>query len=210
MSTAIGSTSALLVIDVQNDFCPGGSLAVEGGDGVIPIINKLMPLFSLVVATKDWHPKGHVSFASRHDAEVGSGIKWRGDTQVVWPDHCIQGSEGAEFRSGLDLRYVNLVLHKGTKLDLDSYSAFFENDHQTSTGLEHYLKGLGFTDVYVVGLAEDVCVYFTAIDARRVGFDVTVVSDATRGVDVPQGNQEKARSDMGEKGVVYRTSDDLV
>lgn len=210
MSDIVTKDSALLVIDVQNDFCPGGALAVDGGDKVIPAINKLMPVFSLVVATKDWHPKGHVSFASQHDKKPGTVIDVHGDRTVLWPDHCVHGTEGAEFRSSLDVTGINLVLHKGTKQDLDSYSAFFENDHETPTGLEHYLKGLGFTKIFVVGLAEDVCVYFTATDGRRVGFDVSVVSDATRGVDMPEGNLEKARRDMQQKGVRYLPSEEIL
>jgi nicotinamidase/pyrazinamidase len=210
MSDIVTKDSALIVIDVQNDFCPGGALAVEGGDKIIPTINKLMPLFPLVVATKDWHPQGHVSFASQHDKEPGTVIEVHGDKTVLWPDHCVQGTDGAEFRTSLDVTGINLVLHKGTKKGLDSYSAFFENDHQTPTGLEHYLKGLGISKIFVVGLAEDVCVYFTATDGRKVGFDVSVVSDATRGVDLPEGNLEKARTDMQQKGVHYLLSEEIL
>lgn len=210
MSVSVTKDSALIVIDVQNDFCPGGSLAVEGGDKVIPVINKLTPEFPLVVATKDWHPADHISFASQHNEEPGTVIEVQGDKTVLWPEHCVQGSNGAEFRSSLDTRYINLVLHKGTKRDLDSYSAFFENDHKTPTGLEHYLKGLGFSKLFVVGLAEDVCVYFTATDARRVGFEVAVISDATRGVDMPEGNLDKARKEMADQGVRYIQSKEIL
>ncbi len=210
MGDIVTKDSALLVIDVQNDFCPGGALAVEGGDKVVPIINRLMPAFPLVVATKDWHPEGHVSFASQHHKEPGTTIEVHGDRTVLWPDHCVQGTDGADFRTSLDVTGINLVLHKGTKRDLDSYSAFFENDHETPTGLEHYLKGLGFSKIFVVGLAEDVCVYFTATDGRKVGFEVSVVSDATRGVDMPEGNLEKARRDMEQKGVRYLTSKEIL
>jgi nicotinamidase/pyrazinamidase len=169
-----------------------------------------MPRFPLVVATKDWHPVNHVSFTSRHGKEPGTTVEWKGDTQVLWPDHCVQATEGAELHPDLDTTQVNLILHKGTKLDLDSYSAFFENDQETPTGLEYYLKGLGFNRIFVGGLAEDVCVYFTARDGRRVGFEVTVVSDATRGVDVPEGNLEKAREDMVERGVRFAESDSIL
>lgn len=210
MSVSVTKDSALIVIDVQNDFCPGGSLAVEGGDKVIPVINKLMPEFPLVVATKDWHPENHISFASQHHKEPGTVIEVQGDKTVLWPEHCVQGSNGAEFRSSLDTRYINLVLHKGTKRELDSYSAFFENDHKTPTGLEHYLKGLGFSKLFVVGLAEDVCVYFTATDARRVGFEVAVIRDATRGVDMPEGNLDKARKEMADQGVHYIQSEEIL
>lgn len=203
MSTSDTRDAALLVIDVQNDFCPGGALAVEHGDRVIRVINRIIPRFPLVVATKDWHPENHVSFASRHGKAPGSSIEWEGDVQMLWPEHCVQATEGADFHPDLDTTRVNLVLHKGTKPDLDSYSAFFENDKTTPTGLEHYLKGLGFERIFVVGLAEDVCVYFTALDARRVGFDVTVLSDGTRAVDIPEGNAERAREDMYKHGVRY-------
>jgi nicotinamidase/pyrazinamidase len=203
--------SALLVIDVQNDFCPGGSLAVPDGDKIIPLVNELMPRFPLVVATRDWHPEGHISFASRHPGrEPSDSIEVDGRDQILWPDHCVQASEGAAFHPELDQRYINLVLHKGAKRDLDSYSAFFENDHKTSTGLEYYLKGLGFESVYLVGLAEDVCVFFTAVDAKRVGFKTSVVSDATRGVNVPEGNLESARKSMASEGVEYVGSDALL
>jgi nicotinamidase/pyrazinamidase len=202
--------AALVVIDVQNDFCPGGPLAVTKGDQVIPAINRIMPRFPLVVATKDWHPENHVSFASRQNEEPGTTIEVHGDTTVVWPDHCIQATEGAAFHPDLDTTRVNLVLHKGTKLDLDSYSAFFENDHETPTGLEYYLTGLGFERIVVVGLAEDVCVFFTARDARSIGFEVTVVADATRGVDMPEGNLDSARNEMSDAGVTFIQSAEIL
>lgn len=210
MSRQRTEDAALVVIDVQNDFCPGGALAVPNGDQVIPVINRLIHRFPLVVATKDWHPENHISFASRQKLEPGSTVQAHGETTVVWPDHCIQATEGAEFHPDLDISGVNLILHKGTKLDLDSYSAFFENDHETPTGLEFYLSGHGFRRIFVVGLAEDVCVYFTARDARKIGYEVSVIGDATRGVDMPEGNLESARTDMKDLGVTYVDSAELV
>lgn len=193
--------SALLVIDVQNDFCPGGALAVAGGDEVVPVINRIMSKFSLVVATRDWHPEGHVSFASRHPGKHPlETVNVGGVDQILWPDHCIKGSPGAEFHPNLDIRYVNLILHKGVRPDLDSYSAFFENDHETSTGLAAYLQGLGFDTVCVCGLAEDVCVRYTAVDARRLGLQTYVIADAARAVGPEAG---RARDEMRAAGVIY-------
>jgi nicotinamidase/pyrazinamidase len=192
----------LLVIDVQHDFCPGGSLAVERGDEVVPIINRLIPRFTRVAATQDWHPPGHVSFAASHpgarplDSVVSGGI-----TQVLWPDHCVQGSRGAELHAGLDGRGISLVLRKGARRELDSYSAFFENDGTTSTGLSGWTAALGIRVVYLCGLATDYCVFHTAMDARRLGLDVCLLLDACRGVDLPAGRVDQAVSDMKAAGV---------
>ncbi|HEQ72349.1 MAG TPA: bifunctional nicotinamidase/pyrazinamidase [Spirochaetia bacterium] len=200
----------LLIIDVQNDFCPGGSLPVPEGDIIIPVINRLARMFPLVVATKDWHPEGHVSFASRYPGEkAGDTVDTETGPQRLWPDHCVRGSRGAEFHPDLDVKEINVVLHKGLKINLDSYSAFFENDHTTSTGLEYYCRGLGITDIYVTGLAEDVCVFFSSMDALRLGFSVTVLEDATRGVDRPAGSVDKALAAMKAKGARIITSDRL-
>lgn len=202
--------SALLIIDVQNDFCPGGSLAVPEGDKVIPVINRIAGLFPLVVATRDWHPEDHISFASAHPGtQPQDTIEHGGITQILWPDHCVKGTAGAAFHPDLDTTPINLILHKGAKTHLDSYSAFFENDKTTATGLESYLRGLGFERLFVVGLAEDVCVFFTATDARRLGFETTVVTDATRGVNIPDGNLEEARNEMTSAGVRFVSSRDL-
>ncbi|MFP4011953.1 MAG: bifunctional nicotinamidase/pyrazinamidase [Spirochaetaceae bacterium] len=206
----ITPTTALLIIDVQNDFCPGGSLAVEHGNDIIPVINHVSPRFPMVVATQDWHPEGHVSFASFHEGAAVQDIVRIGDIdQILWPDHCVQGTRGAEFHPELDVKPVNLILHKGTKQELDSYSAFFENDKKTETGLRSLLQGLGFDRVVVCGLAADVCVYFTAVDARAVGFETAVLWDATRGVDIPEGSVEKARDDMKSRGVAFIESSEL-
>jgi nicotinamidase/pyrazinamidase len=199
---------ALLIVDVQNDFCLGGSLAVDTGDEVVPVINRILPSFPLVVATQDWHPPGHVSFASSHpghkplDLVLADGIE-----QVLWPDHCVQGTRGADLHFRLDASRVGLLLRKGMRKGLDSYSAFFENDHRTDTGLRHYLKGLGVRDVFVCGLATDYCVLFSALDARRLGFRVTVVTDACRGVDLPQDNVSRALAAMEKAGVKMLPAD---
>jgi nicotinamidase/pyrazinamidase len=192
----------LLVIDVQNDFCPGGSLAVDAGDQVIPVINALMPLFSRVVATQDWHPADHVSFASCHPGKkVLDSVDVEGVRQVLWPDHCVQGTPGAELHPRLDARGIGLVLRKGMRRTLDSYSAFFENDKSTETGLAQYLTGLKVREIVLCGLATDYCVLASAVDARRLGFDVTLVRDACRGVDFPKGSVDAALKDMKKAGV---------
>ena len=202
--------SVLLVIDVQNDFCPGGNLAVESGDEVVPVINRIMPAFPWVVATQDWHPPDHVSFASSHpgrkplDVVDADGIE-----QILWPDHCIQGSRGAELNPRLDQTRIGLLLRKGMRRGLDSYSAFFENDHRTDTGLRHYLKGMKLRELFICGLATDYCVLASARDARRLGFRVTLVRDACRGVDFPQGSIEKAIADMQKAGVRMKESSEL-
>jgi nicotinamidase/pyrazinamidase len=202
--------TALLIIDVQNDFCPGGALEVPRGDEIIPVVNRIAPQFPYVVATRDWHPKGHISFASTHEGmEPFQTVKVGGLDQFLWPEHCVKASSGAEFHPELDLTPVHLILHKGFRQELDSYSAFFENDKTTHTGLSFVLKGLGITTVYVSGLAEDVCVFFSAREARKLGFETFLVRDAVRGVDAPEGNVEKTRKELREAGVVYVDSGSL-
>jgi len=193
---------ALLVVDVQNDFCPGGSLAVESGDEVVSVINRIMPGFSRVIATQDWHPPDHVSFASSHpgrrplDVVDAGGIE-----QVLWPDHCVQASPGADLHPRLETGRIGLVLRKGMRREIDSYSAFFENDHRTDTGLRHYLKGMGLKELFICGLTTDYCVRSSALDAARLGFRVTVIADACRGVDFPKGSVEEALAAMQKAGV---------
>jgi nicotinamidase-related amidase len=192
----------LLIVDVQNDFCPGGSLAVNGGDEVVAVINTLLSRFPRAVATQDWHPVGHVSFASSHPGKkVLDTIDAGGTHQVLWPDHCVQGTRGAELHPMLDVRGIGLVLRKGMSMGMDSYSAFFENDRKTETGLSQYLEGLKLREVFVCGLATDYCVFFSAMDARRLGFKVSLVADACRGVDFPSGSIDKALSEMRKAGV---------
>lgn len=201
---------AMLVVDVQNDFCPGGNLAVEEGDMVVPVINSLMPKFPLIAATKDWHPPDHISLLSNHPGTEAMDTKEIGGIeQIIWPDHCVQNTKGAELHPGLDLSGIHCILHKGYKANLDSYSAFFENDHTTPTGLAFFLQGLGVRDLYVTGLAEDVCVFATAADARKLGFTVFVVEDAVRGVNIPQGSLEEARKTMKSEGIRYVQSGDI-
>lgn len=177
-------TKALIVIDVQNDFCPGGALAVPGGDEIVPGINALMGEFDAVVLTQDWHPAGHSSFASSHAGKAPYDLtEMSYGPQVLWPDHCIQGTQGAAFHS--DLRAdADLIIRKGFRPAIDSYSAFFENDHSTPTGLEGYLRNRGLTTLTMVGLATDFCVHYSAVDAAKLGFDVTVNLGLCRAIDL--------------------------
>ncbi|WP_107496697.1 bifunctional nicotinamidase/pyrazinamidase [Thalassobius sp. I31.1] len=195
------SHEALIVIDVQNDFCPGGALAVAEGDQIVPEINALMDDFATVVLTQDWHPAGHSSFASSHDGKNPlEMIDMPYGPQVLWPDHCVQGSAGAEFHKDLRLEPANLIIRKGMNPAIDSYSAFFENDQTTPTGLEGYLRGLGITHLTMVGLATDFCVHFSAVDAAKLDFDVTVVESACRGIDL-NGSMQAAQDAMKAVGV---------
>ena len=207
---ASGDERVLLIIDVQNDFCPGGSLAVDDGDAVVPVANRLMPGFSRVIATQDWHPRDHVSFASSHPGRKPLDVvDAAGIGQVLWPDHCMQGTRGAELHPRLDPGRIELMLRKGLRRRLDSYSAFFESDHTTDTGLRFYLKGLRARELFLCGLATDYCVLATALDARRLGFRVTLVRDGCRGVDYPRGSIEKALAAMEEAGVRFVDSEAL-
>lgn len=180
-----GARDVLLVVDVQNDFCPGGNLAVPRGDEVVPLINGLADRFAHVVLTQDWHPREHLSFASAHaGAKPYQTIAVAYGTQVLWPDHCVQGTKGAAFRGDLKIPHAELVLRKGYHREIDSYSAFYENDRTTHTGLAGYLRERGFTRVFLAGLAFDFCVRYSAEDAKREGFEAIVVEDACRGIDV--------------------------
>ena len=194
--------SALIVIDVQNDFCPGGALAVEGGDQIVSGINALMAEFPAVVLTQDWHPEGHSSFALSHPGKAPfSMIEMPYGPQVLWPEHCIQGSAGAEFHEGLDTTRADLIVRKGYNPRIDSYSAFFENDHETPTGLEGYLRTRGIEKLTMVGLATDYCVNFSAVDAAKLGFTVTVRTDLCRAIDL-DGSLKAAMEGMRGAGVV--------
>ena len=176
---------ALVVIDVQNDFCPGGALAVAGGDGILPVVNRLITDFEHVVLTQDWHPKGHSSFASQHDGKNPfDTVAMPYGEQTLWPDHCVQGTEGAAFHPALKWTEAELVIRKGFRRGIDSYSAFFENDQTTPTGLGGYLKERGIDELTMVGLATDFCVAFSALDAARLGFGVTVVMEGCRAIDM--------------------------
>ncbi|PZX18779.1 nicotinamidase/pyrazinamidase [Palleronia aestuarii] len=193
-------TEALIVIDMQNDFCAGGALAVAGGDGIVPGINALMDEFPAVILTQDWHPAGHSSFASSHPGKRPMDmIEMSYGQQILWPDHCVQGSRGAAFHP--DLRTDgDLVIRKGFDPAIDSYSAFFENDHQTPTGLEGYLRTRGIEWLTMVGLALDFCVNFSAVDAAKLGFDVTVRTDLSAGIDA-DGSLRAAMNGMAAAGV---------
>ncbi|WP_173933489.1 bifunctional nicotinamidase/pyrazinamidase [Chelativorans sp. Marseille-P2723] len=176
---------ALIVIDIQNDFCPGGALAVDRGDEVVPLINELIRRFDHVILTQDWHPAGHSSFASSHPGKAAfETVTMPYGEQTLWPDHCVQGTPGAEFHAGLEWTKAELVLRKGFRKTIDSYSAFFENDHSTPTGLSGYLRERGVEKVTLAGLATDFCVAYSALDARRQGFDATVILEASRGIDI--------------------------
>ena len=191
----------LVVIDVQNDFCSGGALAVPDGDAVVPEIRTLMAAFEHVVLTQDWHPAGHSSFASQHEGHAPfETVDMAYGPQILWPDHCVQGTPGADFHADLDWSRAELVIRKGFRRHIDSYSAFFENDRQTPTGLKGYLDERGFTRVVLAGLATDFCVHFSAVDARRLGFDVTVIERACRGIDL-DGSLSAARRQWADIGV---------
>ncbi len=205
-----GEQDALIVVDVQNDFCPGGSLAVPDGDAVVPLINRLASTFRHVLLTQDWHPADHLSFASSHpgrqpfeiiDAPYGK--------QVLWPDHCVQGTPGAAFRPDLDIRHAELVLRKGFSRSIDSYSAFEENDRKTRTGLAGYLRERGIGRLYIAGLAFDFCVFYSAEDGQRAGFSVTVIEDACRAIDL-NGSAAATRERLRDLGVPLIMAADLL
>jgi len=207
--------SALLIIDVQNDFCPGGALAVERGDEVIEPLNRLASIFAAesgrVVATQDWHPADHVSFASSHEGKKPGDIVDLPEVkeQYLWPNHCVQGSLGADFHKALDLKPVNLIIRKGFRTGLDSYSAFYENDRKTFTGLDGYLTALSIDTVVIGGLATDYCVAYTAADAVTLGFKTILALDACRGVGVPKGAVERALEYLEKKGVAMVQTEDI-
>jgi nicotinamidase/pyrazinamidase len=207
---ALKPTDALLVIDVQNCFVPGGSLAVKDGAAVIPVINALTKVFANVIMTQDWHTADHVSFASQHPGKSPfETIALPYGTQVLWPDHCVQGTSGAALVPGLDIAHTRMVLRKGFRKDVDSYSAFLEADRKTQTGLAGYLRGSGISRVFLCGLATDFCVAWSALDARKLGFEAVVIEDACRGIDL-NGSLAKAWADMAKAGVVRAQSANVV
>jgi len=204
-----GPKAALLVIDVQNCFVTGGTLAVKGGEEVVPIINKIAPAFDNIVVTQDWHTPGHTSFASAHSGKKPfESIKLAYGNQVLWPDHCVQGTPDAALQKDLSLPTAQLVIRKGFHKDTDSYSAFMEADGKTSTGLAAYLKARGVDTVYVAGLATDFCVSWTALDARKAGFKAAVIEDASRGIDL-NGSLKAAWDKMAKAGVMRIQSSDI-
>jgi nicotinamidase/pyrazinamidase len=195
------SEEALVVIDVQNDFCPGGALAVSDGHAIVPVVNALIAAFDHVVLTQDWHPETHSSFASRHSGRAPfETVTAHYGEQTLWPDHCVQGSAGADFHPALDRTKAQLILRKGFRHSIDSYSAFFENDRTTPTGLAGYLRERGIGRLTLAGLATDFCVAYSALDAARLGFDVTVRLDACRAIDLG-GSLETMLGRMSEAGV---------
>jgi nicotinamidase/pyrazinamidase len=196
---------ALIIVDVQNDFCPGGALPVPEGDRVVEVISRVQPEFGLVVATQDWHPAEHGSFAANHPGRSpGEQIELAGLPQILWPVHCVQGTPGAELHPGLDRSRIARVFHKGADPSVDSYSGFFDNGRRTSTGLGEYLKDQGVTDVYVCGLATDYCVKATALDAVALGFKTHLLEDGCRGVELQAGDVQRAINEMREQGVFIK------
>lgn len=204
-----GERDVLLVVDVQNDFCPDGALAVPDGDAIVPLVNRLMGRFAHVVMTQDWHTPGHSSFASAHPGKQPyETVEASYGAQILWPDHCVQGTAGAAFHPDLVADRAELIIRKGFHPAIDSYSTFYENDHTTSTGLSGYLRERGFTHVFLCGLATDFCVHWSALDARREGFRVSVLEDACRAIDL-EGSLAAARAAMEAAGVALTTSDSI-
>lgn len=198
--TDIKAADALLVVDVQNDFCSGGALAVPDGEAVVPIVNAVAPRFPVVVATQDWHTPGHASFASTHSRQPFETIDLAYGPQVLWPDHCVMDTPGAALHPGLVLPGAQMILRKGFHPGVDSYSAFREADRRTPTGLAGYLRERGIDRIFVAGLATDFCVAWTALDGREAGFEVVVLHDACRGIDL-EGSLDRAWQDMRAAGV---------
>lgn len=197
----IGDDDLLLIIDVQNDFCPGGALAVPHGDAVVPVINRLAERFDHVVLTQDWHPSGHSSFATSHPGSAPfQTISMPYGQQTLWPDHCVQGTVGAAFHPQLATVRAQLVIRKGFRSEIDSYSAFYENDRQTPTGLAGYLRERGLRRVFMAGLATDYCVHYSAVDARRLGFDTLLIEAGCRAINLA-GSLDAAWAAMAEAGV---------
>jgi nicotinamidase/pyrazinamidase len=203
-------TGLLLIVDVQNDFCPGGALAVPSGDEVVPVVNRITEKFSHVALTQDWHPSGHMSFASSHPGKQPFGsVELPYGTQTLWPDHCVQGSRGADFHKDLRTTKAELILRKGYDKNIDSYSAFFENDRRTPTGLAGCLRERSIKTVHICGLATDYCVFYSAMDAVRLGFAANVVEDACRGINLAN-SVELAMREMALAGVVFTASEKLL
>jgi len=210
-ATQAAGKSALIIVDMQYDFLPGGALATRGGDELPPLINQLQDKFDLIVATQDWHPPGHGSFASSHPGHSpGEVIDLNGLEQILWPDHAVQGTHGAELVAELDQERIAHIVQKGTDPAVDSYSGFYDNGHRVDTGLDAYLKSQGITRVYVVGLALDYCVKYTALDAERAGYDTTLIADASRAVNLQPGDGDAAIGQMKSAGVQVIDSDDLL
>lgn len=201
---------ALILVDLQNDFFPGGALGVKEGDAILPAINRLLEQpFDCIVASKDWHPKNHISFATVHNKQVGTVISHDGIQQILWPEHCIRDTHGAEFAPGWNHRKVEKIVHKGTEQNIDSYSTFFDNEHLRSTGLDEFLINRGIKEIYLAGLTTEYCVKYSAIDGQELGFRVFVVQDGCRGVNLHPHDDERAISAMRNAGVKIVQSQDV-
>jgi len=200
----------LLIVDIQNDFFPGGSLAVEGAHDIIPIINALIPKFDRIFATQDWHPKDHASFAENHEGKApGDQIEIHGFKQILWPAHCVQNTKGAEFVEGLEMDKIEKFFQKGVDREIDSYSTFFDNERKRSTGLGEFLKEQNLLDIYICGVATDYCVKYSVLDALDLGFNVTVVEDACKAVNLKPLDGENALEEMLSKGAQITISNDI-
>jgi len=203
--------TALILVDIQYDFLPGGALAVPEGDQIISLVNQLQSRFDLVVATQDWHPKDHQSFASQHPGkQIGEVINMQGLPQILWPDHCINSTHGAALSEELEQGIIKKIFHKGTDPEIDSYSGFFDNGHKKATGLGDYLKENEVDNVFLVGLATDYCVKYSALDAVRLGFETTVITDAIKGVDLKATDSDVALNEMREQGVRLINSNQIL
>ena len=201
----------LILVDIQNDFLPGGALAVPRGDEVVPVANRIMDRFDRVIATQDWHPANHGSFAANHPGRrIGETVELAGQPQILWPVHCVQHTPGAEFAPELNLSAVGSVFQKGLDPDIDSYSGFYDNGRRRSTGLGEFLREQGVDRVYIMGLATDYCVKFTALDARSLGFETRLILDGCRGVDLSPGDSEAAIQALRSAGVGIDRSDDIL
>ncbi|MCA9186694.1 MAG: bifunctional nicotinamidase/pyrazinamidase [Pirellulaceae bacterium] len=204
--TVFNAKVALILVDIQHDFLPGGALAVPHGDEVVPVANQRMPRYQLVVATQDWHPPDHASFASQHSGtQVGDVIEWDGGPQVMWPDHCVQNTGGAQFAAALQIDRFDHIVRKGTDRRIDSYSGFFDNNHRRATGLHEYLNQRGIEELHVMGLATDYCVKFTALDAVELGYRVVLIYEGIRGVELQPGDCQRAIVAMQQHGVQLAT-----
>ncbi|HEY4271366.1 MAG TPA: bifunctional nicotinamidase/pyrazinamidase [Candidatus Udaeobacter sp.] len=202
--------NTLILVDLQNDFLPSGALPVPHGDEVIPVANELQRKFELVLATKDWHPRDHGSFAANHPGKKpGDRIILDGIEQILWPEHCVQNTRGAEFAASFDTSRIAHIFHKGTDPQIDSYSTFFDNAHRRHTGLAHYLKELGIRDIYLMGLALDYCVKYSALDARQLGMNTFVIVDGCRGIELQPGDIGRALDEMKRAGAILIKSNDL-
>lgn len=206
----IKKNTALILVDLQNDFFEGGALAVPKASAIFPLANDLQTYFSLVIATQDWHPLNHQSFLNQHPGHsLYDVVELKGGSQIIWPTHCVQGSKGAEFHPALNQNHIHKIIHKGTDANIDSYSTFFDNAHQKSTGLETYLKEQGITEVFIMGLATDYCVLYSVLDATKLGFKTYVITDGCFGLDEKPGDVDRAFQQMRQASAILIKSDTI-